>query len=118
MSASLQEMSNEVPQRGQTLYDSLLFLLQYGQGLVYTLEKSFALESKVKSLMRQRHVAERAKALPILAYNLHVNIGSLEDTSEEMRKLRIMLDKEAFDWWLLLLFMVVWKEPDPEKKGG
>ncbi|KAK6472793.1 stress response protein NST1-like [Huso huso] len=49
---------------------------------------------KVRSLMRQRHVAERAKALPILAFNLHVNIGSLEDTSEEMRKLRIMLDKE------------------------
>ncbi|KAK6472690.1 stress response protein NST1-like [Huso huso] len=49
---------------------------------------------KVRSLMRQRHVAERAKALPILAFNLHRNIGSLEDTSEEMRKLRIMLDKE------------------------
>ncbi|MGH0141965.1 UNVERIFIED_CONTAM: hypothetical protein FKN15_075055 [Acipenser sinensis] len=51
--------------------------------------------SKVRSLMRQKHVAERAKALPILAFNLHRNIGSLEDTSEEMRKLRIMLDKES-----------------------
>ncbi|KAK1161619.1 stress response protein NST1-like [Acipenser oxyrinchus oxyrinchus] len=49
---------------------------------------------KVRSLMRQRHFAERAKALPTLAFNLHRNIGSLEDTSEEMRKLRIMLDKE------------------------